>query len=187
MGHQSLAVRGDIPDAIDSLRKLIKVHPDDVQLRQRLVEYAFRLNDEAALVPVWLELAETIERVGQSAKARPVYQQVLVVEPQNARALQALGKAPKPAAGPAREVASSEDYIDLGSLILGDEDEEKTTCFVVAYEEPSGDEQADFARMLSQFKAKVAENLSADDVKAHQDLGTAYKEMGLVDEAIAEF
>ena len=41
--------------------------------------------------------------------------------------------------------------------------------------------------MLSQFKAKVAENLSADDVKAHHDLGTAYKEMGLIDEAISEF
>ena len=97
----------------------------------------------------------------------------------------ALGQAAGPAA-PAGEVASSEDYVDLGSLILDDE-EEKTTRFVVAYEEPSGDEQANFAKMLSQFKAKVAENLSADDVKAHQDLGTAYKEMGLIDEAISEF
>ena len=40
---------------------------------------------------------------------------------------------------PAGEVASSEDYVDLGSLILDDE-EEKATRFVVAYEEPSGDE-----------------------------------------------
>ena len=30
-------------------------------------------------------------------------------------------------------------------------------------------------------------NLSADDVRAHQDLGTAYKEMGLFDQAMAEF
>jgi tetratricopeptide (TPR) repeat protein len=41
--------------------------------------------------------------------------------------------------------------------------------------------------MLSQFKDKVSENLGADDVKAHYDLGTAYKEMGLLDEAVAEF
>ena len=41
--------------------------------------------------------------------------------------------------------------------------------------------------MLSQFKAKVSENIGTDDVRAHHDLGTAYKEMGLVDEAIEEF
>ncbi len=186
MGHASLAGKGDIKGAMNALRVLIKESPDDVSLRQRLVDYAFRLNDEKALVPIRLELAETLERTGQGVKARPVYQQVLSVEPQNARALQGVGKAPK-AAEPAKEVASSQDYVDLGSLLLGDDEEEKTTRFVVAYEEPSGDEQADFAKMLSQFKAKVAENLSADDVKAHQDLGTAYKEMGLVDEAISEF
>ena len=185
MGHEALAGRGDIRGAMDSLRKLIKTRPDDIALRQRLVEYAFRLNDESALVLVWLELADALERTGQSERARPVYQQALSVDPENARARAALGQAARPAA-PAGEVASSEDYVDLGSLILDDE-EEKTTRFVVAYEEPSGDEQADFAKMLSQFKAKVAENLSADDVKAHQDLGTAYKEMGLIDEAVSEF
>ena len=72
-------------------------------------------------------------------------------------------------------------------MLLDDDGEEKTTRFVVAYEEPSGDEQADFAKMLSQFRAKVAENLGTDDVRAHQDLGTAYKEMGLWDEAVKAF
>ena len=70
--------------------------------------------------------------------------------------------------------------------ILRDEDE-KTTRFVVAYEEPSGDDAADFAKMLSQFKEKVSQNLDADDVRAHHDLGTAYKEMGLLDEAVSEY
>ena len=42
-------------------------------------------------------------------------------------------------------------------------------------------------KMLSQFKAKVAENVDASDVKAHHDLGTAYEEMGLLDEAVEEF
>ena len=64
---------------------------------------------------------------------------------------------------------------------------EKSTRFTVAYEEPSGDEEADFAKMLSQFKDKVSENLDSSDVRAHYDLGTAYKEMGLLDEAISSF
>ena len=182
MGHASLAAKGDIRGAMNALRVLIKSSPDNVQLRQGLVDYALRLNDQKTLVPVLLELAEALEHTGQGAKAGPVYQQVLSVEPQNARALQGVGGAPK-----AAESKKSEDYVDLESMLLGDDEEEKTTRFVVAYEEPTGDEQADFAKMLSQFKAKVAESFSADDVQAHQDLGTAYKEMGLVDEAISEF
>jgi tetratricopeptide (TPR) repeat protein len=77
-------------------------------------------------------------------------------------------------------------FVDFGAMILGTT-KEKSTRFTVAYEEPSGDEEADFAKMLSQFKAKVSENLDSSDVRAHYDLGTAYKEMGLLDEAISSF
>jgi tetratricopeptide (TPR) repeat protein len=52
---------------------------------------------------------------------------------------------------------------------------------------PTGDEQADFEEMLRRFKRGVAENVDAEDYDAHYDLGVAYKEMGLIDEAIAQF
>lgn len=105
----------------------------------------------------------------------------------------------RPAAAPARTAPAppppppdpaapkpDEGYIDLGAMILGG-GVPKTTRFKVAYEEPSGDENADFAKMLSQFKEKVSENIDAGDVRAHYDLGTAYKEMGLLEEAIGAF
>ncbi|MEQ1857930.1 MAG: tetratricopeptide repeat protein, partial [Longimicrobiales bacterium] len=88
---------------------------------------------------------------------------------------------PEPAAK-----APDEGYIDFGAMILGGGDP-KTTRFKVAYEEPTGDENADFAKMLSQFKEKVSENIDAGDVRAHYDLGTAYKEMGLLEEAVGAF
>ena len=74
-------------------------------------------------------------------------------------------------------------------MLLGEEvhTEEKSTRFVVPYEEPTGDDQADFDRMLDQFREKVAENIDVNDVMSHYDLGTAYMEMGLLDEAISEF
>ena len=59
--------------------------------------------------------------------------------------------------------------------------------FTVPYDEPSGDEQADFTKMLTQFKDKISENVDTSDVRAHYDLGTAYKEMGLLHEAIGSF
>ena len=41
--------------------------------------------------------------------------------------------------------------------------------------------------MLRKFKQGVAENVEDEDYQSHYDLGVAYKEMGLVDEAISEF
>jgi len=89
---------------------------------------------------------------------------------------------------PPESEPAGDEFVDFGSMVLGDlEKGSGDTRFRVAYQEPSGDEVADFQRMLSQFKEKVSENLEASDVKAHHDLGTAYKEMGLLDEAVGEF
>ena len=49
------------------------------------------------------------------------------------------------------------------------------------------DEQREFQEILEQFKRGIDQNLETDDYQAHYDLGVAFKEMGLLDEAIAEF
>jgi tetratricopeptide (TPR) repeat protein len=41
--------------------------------------------------------------------------------------------------------------------------------------------------IVKEFKAGVSEKLEADDYDTHYDLGVAYKEMGLLDEALHEF
>jgi tetratricopeptide (TPR) repeat protein len=41
--------------------------------------------------------------------------------------------------------------------------------------------------IVQSFKQGVAENLSPEDYDTHYNLGIAYREMGLVDEAIGEF
>ena len=184
--HQALAESGDIQGAVESLRSLIDSDPDVQENHQRMVEYAFRLNEPSALASAYLGLAQSLQRAGSETQARAVFQQVLQSDPENAEAKAALDQELEEAPpGEVQEVASADDYVDLGSLLF--DEEEKSTRMVVAYEEPTGDEDADFARMLSQFKDKVSENIDADDVVAHYDLGTAYKEMGLIDEAIGEF
>lgn len=119
-----------------------------------------------------------------------------VAAPETAPVAEALEEAVEEAAPAEAEVgeapaaepsAGGGEFVDLGAMILGGREDRKTTRFKVAYEEPSGDEQADFDKMLSQFKEKVSENLDAGDVRAHYDLGTAYKEMGLLEEAISSF
>ena len=49
------------------------------------------------------------------------------------------------------------------------------------------DEQQEFQEILEQFKRGIEQNLDSEDYQAHYDLGIAFKEMGLLDEAIAEF
>ena len=88
--------------------------------------------------------------------------------------------------GRPKEPELAGDFVDLGALIL-DEDRIKDTRMRVEGEEPTGDEQKDFQEMLSQFKRGIDENIDAEDFQAHYDLGVAFKEMGLLDEAISEF
>jgi tetratricopeptide (TPR) repeat protein len=80
---------------------------------------------------------------------------------------------------------SDDGFIDLAALLA--EDAEDTTRFRVEEAAPTGDEDHDFAELLSQFKAKLSAHLAPEDAASHYDLGLAFKEMGLVDEAIAEF
>ncbi len=77
-------------------------------------------------------------------------------------------------------------FVDLGSLIM-DEDGPRDTRMKGEQLETTGDEQRDFEDMLAQFKKGIDENVGHDDYEAHYDLGIAFKEMGLFDEAIAEF
>jgi tetratricopeptide (TPR) repeat protein len=53
--------------------------------------------------------------------------------------------------------------------------------------EPVGDEDQDFLATLAQFKEGLAANVDATDFQTHYDLGIAFKEMGLLDEAVAQF
>jgi len=90
-----------------------------------------------------------------------------------------------PAARPA-PVADG-DFIDLGEWLRADEVPRSTRMTTDAGEIPPEGEQADFAEMLAKFKQALAQNVEAEDYGSHYDLGIAFKEMGLLDEAIAEF
>lgn len=95
--------------------------------------------------------------------------------------------APPAAPRTAAAAASADDsFVNLGDW-LRDDAGPKSTRMVVEEKEPTGDEEADFAEMLRRFKQGVAENVDAEDHQSHYDLGVAFKEMGLIDEAIAEF
>lgn len=72
-------------------------------------------------------------------------------------------------------------------MILGDEKRRDTRMRVNRREPSHSDEQREFHEILEAFKRGIDQNLDSDDYQAHYDLGIAFKEMGLLDEAIGEF
>ena len=164
-----------------------------LELLYDLVEQAHASGDRPALLASLGGLAAALSSAGDLASATAVHEQVLQLDPRNTEALAALGRTAPLNAPPPRKTAGGEGvdappgggFVDLGALVLDDE-EMPTTRWVVE-DERSGDEDADFAQMLSKFKAKVAQHITRDDARASYDLGTAYREMGLLDEAIGMF
>ena len=173
-----VAEAGRYEDALGVVLEMEQYAADDIRFKQFRVEYASLLDRDDELVAAYLDLADALNRRGAETKAQAVARRVLDLQPDNAQA-QALLRG-----GSARR----RDYVDLSAFLSeASEAPAESTRFVVAEKAPSGDEERDFAEMLTQFKAKVAENVSVEDASSHYDLGLAFKEMGLIEEAIAEF
>jgi tetratricopeptide (TPR) repeat protein len=81
---------------------------------------------------------------------------------------------------------ADDNFVDLAEWLEQTRTPQSTR--MVAHDtEPENNEQKDFAEMLEKFKAGVARSLDDTDFDSHYDLGIAFREMGLVDEAISAF
>lgn len=192
---EGFAEAGALDDALAVTEEILRLDTNSIRHQQKRVELAYRQGDKALLVDAYNELGDALLRTNDAAKAVAVYQRVVEHDPGNARAKAALDTlAPPaaplaaPAAAPApKKAAPAGEFVDLGAMLLEDEEAPKDTRMRVEDEEPTGDEEADFQSMLQAFKKGIAANVGEEDFQSHYDLGVAYKEMGLLDEAIAEF
>ena len=78
-------------------------------------------------------------------------------------------------------------FVDLSSMIFEETTARDTRMRIDRREPEDQDEQREFKEILEQFKRGIEQNLDTEDYQAHYDLGVAFKEMGLLDEAISEF
>jgi tetratricopeptide (TPR) repeat protein len=214
LGLAAHEAREEWDGATRLVNRLITIAPDVIRYHQKLVELAYRRGDRAPLIEAYLSLGDALARAGAQEKAVAVYGRVREHDPDNphaAAALEALaepGPAPEPPRAPPAEAAppaaarppasppparpspspSDAAFVDLGSMILDESGGPRDTRMRIDRREPeAGDEQREFKEILEQFKRGIEQNLDSEDYQAHYDLGIAFKEMGLLDEAIAEF
>ena len=82
--------------------------------------------------------------------------------------------------------SSDEEFIDLGEWL--EKNRTPSSTRMIAHdEEPEENEQKDFSEMLDKFKEGISRNVDEEDFESHYDLGIAFREMGLLDEAIGSF
>lgn len=158
---------GDADAAVGTAELLVRVSPDRMASHQRRLEVVIGVGDVARLREAYLDLADALVRQGDDAGARAVYARVLVLNPGEDRARTALGLA----SGAGRVGGAAEPAVRIR----------------VPEPESTGDDAVDFEVLLRRFKDGVARSLGDDDYVSRYDLGVAFKEMGLLDDAVAEF
>jgi tetratricopeptide (TPR) repeat protein len=120
-------------------------------------------------------------REGSEDKAIAVYRRVLEIDDSHAGAREALQRMTPEA--PASE--TPDGFIDLGAMLI--DDAPRTTRMRTETTTISADEDETFREALAEFKRALDQNLPVEDHQTHYDLGVAFMEMGLLNEAISEF
>jgi pilus assembly protein FimV len=169
----------------------------DFYIEQELLDEARgKLDSLAARHPDHPEVVARIARLASMAAAAPVTPPALSRDEIETELLSAIPDdgdefiAPPPAApSPAIQAAAvaeenlfadEDSFFDLAAELeseLAEEDE----AFSLSEEEQSLEE------IFKEFKKGVEQQLDSEDYDTHYNLGIAYKEMGLIDEAIGEF
>ncbi len=187
---------------------IIQVEPEPVlsPLDEPIVqEIELEVKEEDSVVAEEMDEAEFYIQQGLYDEAKRIYQKILRFHPQESRVELKLkelselegrrGEVPRVSEPEVEEVEEeapkvevvpgTEELFDLAKELeeeLAAEEPEKPG---VSVEGPEGKEI--FEDTFQQFKKGVQKTLNKQDAETHYDLGIAYKEMGLLDDAIEEF
>lgn len=171
--------RGDLTRVRTLLSSLLTAMPGHEAALRRLVDITAQAEDRPAEARARFDLAEVYLAHEEWALARGEYMRSLELDPGNDRARMRVQRLDALQNGEA-----SGGPIDLDS-ITGP----KPAASVRVREEipQDTDNLVDLEEIIDEFKAGVSNTISGEDHESHYDLGMAYMEMGLYDEAIGEF
>ena len=170
--------RGDLPRARLLLSSLLQVTPAHEAALRRLVDVTAQAEDPLAEAKARFNLAELYLEQEEWALSRAEYMRALELDPSNGRARMRVARID------AMNGTAPDQLVDLDSL----PNKRPSASVLVRDEAPASvDNLVDLEEIIDEFKAGVSSSISGEDHESHYDLGMAYMEMGLYDEAIGEF
>lgn len=161
-------------DALSALRvadRLLGLRPDDVVLHHQRTEFAIMTNDRELLTSAYLDLAACLRRQNGARSARSVYSRILDLEPDNAEAR--AGIASLDADELARERQRAERRGQQGPAGAGRTPSAKPL--------PA----SEFDELFEELREGEAEEVP--DYESHHELGIAFRQMQMWEEAAREF
>jgi|CXWL01.1.fsa_nt_gi tetratricopeptide (TPR) repeat protein len=162
--------------------ELIQAEPQSINRYQARVEVAAKMKDTPKLCEAYQALGEALVRAGSEEKAIAVYRRLLELDESHPAARAALRAMVPEGSSP----IVPEGFIDFGAMVIDDAGP-RSTRMRTETTGISADEDETFREALAEFKRALDQNLPMEDHQAHYDLGIAFKEMGLLEEAIGEF
>ncbi|MFQ5890828.1 MAG: tetratricopeptide repeat protein [Gemmatimonadota bacterium] len=195
--REGYEARRQVRRAIEVVDRLLRLTPEDVVLYHQKVEYAFMTNDRHVLLRSYHDLAACLRRQGAVSSARAVYGRILDIDPENAEAAAAIEDIDEteldrerraqrrgPGAAWRRSARRTPAYFNLGEMLRAELTEEVPGD---GLDPEIAEDEFDFDAMLDAFRSKVTETLDDTDYESHFELGVAFKQMDMLDEAIREF
>ena len=162
----------ELREAVGVVDRLLALRPDDVVLHHQRAEFALGLNDRSLLVESYMALASSLRRQKAPESARTVYARILDIDPDHSGASQAIASLAERTSTPARAEVDSQAPSD-GEIAGAD-------SAVPA-------EPADFDALLEDLRDPGTGGAVLEgDTQAHFELGIAFKQMEMWEEAIAE-
>ncbi len=188
----ALVVEGDeVPGGVSAGSSDIEDHQDkiaeaDFYARQGLIQEATKILENLyKLFPDDSSIIERLERLGQGMEAAE--------KPGSLEPPEVKEAAPEPAAkediavgpditeGTTEEFEPREEQEEFRDISFTDQD------IIGAEEIPEPELDNDVMEIFQEFNKGIEKELSDEDSETHYNLGIAYKEMGLFDDAIKEF
>lgn len=199
----------EFPDSMAAYEALIRILLEDRSYRaameaaNKMAVAAGRTGEAAS----WLRMRERLETEGflvegDEVKAPPasladVSEEIDLLEPRGADLESIIESAreassAQEAEAPRQPVPLADENAEVDFALVDDEFADLAAEVEKEIEAAAGApveaaETPSLEEIVESFKQGVAENLSSEDFDTHFNLGIAYREMGLVDEAIGEF
>lgn len=148
--------------ALEQLRKILRLKPDSLSIRKQLIEILIKLDKKKELVNELLVLARDLKNKGKEQMSKNTYSKVLQIDPSNEIALKNLGADLR-----IKEPKSGIEKIFTGKM--------------------SDEVSRSLQSILTDLVEKDKLESKKIDARTHYDMGIAYLEMDLYDEAIHQF